>query len=88
MSERKGVWRATPPPLRPETDWYWFIVDGGMELDPFNDYVLPNYVYLNRNVTVRGHLYTCTRQYRAFFRRPAAVSFHLRSWSEAGDGRF
>jgi enterochelin esterase-like enzyme len=54
MFEQNGVWTATTQPLPPETYWYWFIVDGQIQLDPLNDFVLPNYAYLNSNVTVHG----------------------------------
>lgn len=54
MANRNGIWSVTTPPLQPETYWYWFIVDGQVQLDPLNDFVLPNYAYLNSNVTVRG----------------------------------
>jgi hypothetical protein len=28
MTKVDGLWSVTTPPLRPETCWYWFIVDG------------------------------------------------------------
>jgi enterochelin esterase-like enzyme len=54
MIKSDGIWTATTPPLPPETYWYWFIVDGQTQLDPLNGFVLPNYVYLNSEVTVHG----------------------------------
>jgi enterochelin esterase-like enzyme len=54
MTKIDGVWSATTSPLPPETYWYWFIVDGQTQLDPLNGFVVPNYVYLNSNVTVHG----------------------------------
>ena len=54
MIKSDGVWTATTPPLPPETYWYWFIVDGQTQMDPLNGFVLPNYVYLNNEVTVHG----------------------------------
>jgi enterochelin esterase-like enzyme len=54
MTKRDGIWTVTTPPLQPETYWYWFIVDGHPQLDPLNGAVIPNYVYLNNNLTVHG----------------------------------
>jgi enterochelin esterase-like enzyme len=54
MTRVDGIWTATTPPLSPETYWYWYIVDGRPELDPLNGSVIPNYAYLNSNVTVHG----------------------------------
>ena len=54
MTKIDGIWSATTPPLPPETYWYWFIVDGQTQLDPLNGFVVPNYAYLNSNVTVHG----------------------------------
>jgi enterochelin esterase-like enzyme len=54
MIKSGGIWTVTTPPLPPETYWYWFIVDGQTQLDPLNGFVLPNYAYLNSEVTVRG----------------------------------
>ena len=54
MKKIDGNWSATTPPLPPETYWYWFIVDGEPQMDPLNNFVVPNYFYLNSNVTVHG----------------------------------
>jgi hypothetical protein len=54
MVKVDDVWSATTSPLKPEIYWYWFIVDGQVQLDPLNGFVIPNYVYLNSNVIVHG----------------------------------
>ncbi len=56
MTDDNGIWAATTPPLPPETYWYWFIVDGQTQLDLLNGFVVPNYIYLNNNVTVSGQV--------------------------------
>jgi enterochelin esterase-like enzyme len=52
MVEKDGIWTATSPVLPPETYWYSFIVDGKGELDPANNTVNPNLIYLSSAVTV------------------------------------
>ena len=54
MTKADGIWSATTPALPPETYWYWFIVNGEPQMDPLNNFVIPNYAYLNSNVTVHG----------------------------------
>ncbi len=54
MTEGEGIWSATTPPLPPEIYWYSFLVDGQPQLDPVNGLVLPNYIYFNSFVVVRG----------------------------------
>ena len=54
MEKKEGVWTATTLPQKPETYWYWFVVDGKTLLDPLNGNVAKSLVYLNSLVTVPG----------------------------------